>query len=109
GYVERVHSCRAIAKAVRERIPIMWLAAGQRPDFPAINNFRNQRLPEGGIKGDFTQVVGMLLELGLVDLTDYTVDGTTLEANARRHSAVGRTRSARCRPCARRRNGAYAG
>src|SRR5699024_12097371 len=32
GYVERVHSCRAIAKAVRERIPFMWLAAGQRPD-----------------------------------------------------------------------------
>src|SRR5699024_1997336 len=63
----------------------------------------NQRLPEGGIKGVFTQVVGMLLELGLVDLTDYTVDGTTLEANARRHSAVWRKNSERYRQSAIRR------
>lgn len=88
GYVERIHSCRAIAKAVREQIPFMWLAAGHRPDFRTINHFRKHRLPEGGIKGVFTQVVQMLVELGLVDLTDYTVDGTTVEANARRHSAV---------------------
>ena len=51
GYVERVHSCREIAKAVSERIPFMWLAGGQRPDFRTINLFRKQRLPDGGIKG----------------------------------------------------------
>jgi len=88
GYVERIHSCRAIAKAVREQIPFMWLAAGHCPDFRTINHFRKHRLPEGGIKGVFIQVVQMLVKLGLVDLTDYTVDGTTVEANARRHSAV---------------------
>lgn len=88
GYVERIHSCRAIAKAVREQIPFMWLAAGHCPDFRTINHFRKHRLPDGGIKGVFTQVVQMLVDLGLVDLADYTVDGTTLEANARRHSAV---------------------
>jgi transposase len=88
GYVERIHSCRAIAKATREQIPFMWLAAGHRPDFRTINHFRKHRLPDGGIKGVFTQVVQMLVDLGLVDLADYTVDGTTLEANARRHSAV---------------------
>lgn len=88
GYVERIHSCRAIAKAVREQIPFMWLAAGHCPDFRTINHFRKHRLPDGGIKGVFTQVVQMLVDLGLVDLADYTVDGTTVEANARRHSAV---------------------
>ena len=88
GYVERIHSCRTIAKAVREQIPFMWLAAGNCPDFRTINHFRKHRLPEGGVKGVFTQVVQMLVDLGLVDLADYTVDGTTLEANARRHSAV---------------------
>jgi len=88
GYVERIHSCRAIAKAVREQVPFMWLAAGHRPDFRTINHFRKHRLPAGGIKGVFTQVMEMLVELGLVDLTDYTVDGTTVEANAQRHSAV---------------------
>jgi transposase len=95
GYVERIHSCRAIAKAVRERIPFMWLAAGQRPDFRTINNFRKQRLPDGGLKGVFRQVIQMLVELGLVDLSAYTVDGTTLEANARRGSAVWRKNSQR--------------
>lgn len=95
GYVERIHSCRAIAKAVREQIPFMWLAAGHCPDFRTINHFRKHRLPQGGIKGVFTQVVQMLVELGLVDLTDYTVDGTTLEANARRHSAVWAKNTAR--------------
>lgn len=95
GYVERVHSCREIAKAVGERIPFMWLAGGQRPDFRTINLFRKQRLPEGGIKGVFTHVMEMLVELGLVDLNDYTVDGTTLQANARRHSAVWKSNSER--------------
>jgi len=95
GYVERIHSCRAIAKAAREQIPFMWLAAGHRPDFRTINHFRKHRLPEGGIKGVFTQVMQMLVDLGLVDLADYTVDGTTLEANARRHSAVWAKNTAR--------------
>ena len=107
GYVERINSCRDIAKAVRERIPFMWMAGGQRPDFRTINNFRNQRLPEGGIKGVFTQVVGMLVELGLVDLSEYTVDGTTLEANARRHSAVWRKNSERYKQSALVRIGDY--
>jgi transposase len=97
GYVQRIHSCRKIAQAVRESIPFMWLAGGQRPDFRTINNFRKQRLPEGGIKAIFTQVVTTLVELGLVDLSEYTVDGTTLEANARRHSAVWRKNAERYR------------
>jgi len=100
GYVERVTTCRGIAQAICDRIPFMWLAAGQRPDFRTINNFRKQRLAYGGIKGVFTQVVEMLVELRLVDLADYTVDGTTLEANARRHSAVWRKNSERYRQSA---------
>lgn len=95
GYVDRVYSCRKIAKAVRECIPFMWLAGGQRPDFRTINLFRKQRLPEGGIKAVFTHVMHTLVELSLVDLDDYTVDGTTLQANARRHSAVWKSNSER--------------
>src|SRR5699024_755365 len=67
GYVRRIHSCRAIAKAVRERIPFMWLPVGQCPDFRTINNFRKQCLASGGIKGIFTQVMEKLVEPGLVD------------------------------------------
>src|SRR5699024_5805229 len=88
GYTQRVYSCRQLAKAVRETIPYMWLAGGQRPDFRTINDFRKKRLPGGGIKAIFTEVMLLLVENDLVDLKDYTVDGTTLEANARKHSAV---------------------
>lgn len=88
GYVQRIYSCRRLAKATRENIGFMWLSGGQRPDFRTINNFRKQRLPEGGGKAIFTQVMLLLVEHGLVDLNEYTVDGTTLEANASKHSAV---------------------
>lgn len=88
AYVQRVHSSRQIAKATRENVVYMWLAGRQRPDFRTINNFRKDRLPGGGVKAIFRQVMSALVEQGLVDLADYTVDGTTLEANARKHSAV---------------------
>ncbi|MDX1636334.1 MAG: IS1182 family transposase [Balneolaceae bacterium] len=88
GYVQRIYSSRRLAKATREQIPFMWLAAGAAPDFRTINHFRRHRLPGGGVKAIFTQVMGLLVEQGLVDLTEYTLDGTVLEANARRHSAV---------------------
>src|SRR5699024_11359198 len=45
GYVQRVYSCRNLAKATRENIVFMWLAGGQRPDFRTINTFRKERLP----------------------------------------------------------------
>lgn len=88
GYVQRISSSRRLAKATRENIAFMWLAGGQRPDFRTINNFRKHRLPGEGLKGIFRQVMLTLVDNGLVDLQDYTVDGTTLEANARTHSAV---------------------
>lgn len=88
GYVQRIYSSRRLAKATREQIPFMWLAAGSAPDFRTINHFRKHRLPGGGVKAIFTQVMQLLVEQGLVDLTEYTLDGTVLEANARKHSAV---------------------
>lgn len=97
GYVQRVDTARTLAKAVRENIVFMWLAGMQRPDFRTINDFRKRRLPGGGVKAIFTQVMWLLVEKGLVDLADYNVDGTTLEANARKHSAVWATNSKRYR------------
>lgn len=39
SYVERIHSCRNIAKAVAERIPFMWLAAGYNLQMGAQNQY----------------------------------------------------------------------
>ena len=87
GYVQRIYSARKLAKALRENVHFMWLAAGQTPDFRTINDFRKSRL-QPTLKELFTQLMGQLVELGLVDLGEYFIDGTKVEANARRHSAV---------------------
>src|SRR5699024_3707905 len=60
GYTQRVCSCRQLAKAVRETIPYMWLAGGQRPDFPAINDFRKKRPPRRGFTAIFTHMSHVL-------------------------------------------------
>jgi len=36
--------CRGIEKLIQENIPAMWLAAMQKPDFRAINEFRGERM-----------------------------------------------------------------
>jgi transposase len=33
AYSQRIYSSRQIAKALRENIPFMWIAARQTPDF----------------------------------------------------------------------------
>nr|WP_254075682.1 transposase [Paenibacillus tritici] len=37
AYIQRIYSSRQIAKAVREKIPFMWLTGQQRPDFRPLN------------------------------------------------------------------------
>lgn len=87
GYVERLYSSRKIAKALRENVCFMWLSGQNRPDFRTINRFRGEVMKE--IIGEvFAKVLELLIEQGHVKLEDYYVDGSKLEANARRHSAV---------------------
>ncbi|MGG1600348.1 transposase [Paenibacillus naphthalenovorans] len=46
AYTQRIYFSRQIAKAVRENIMFMWLAARQRPDFRTINRFRSERMKD---------------------------------------------------------------
>ena len=87
GYVQRIYSARQLAKALRENVQFMWLAAGQTPDFRTINEFRKSRLAPT-LKELFSQLMHQLVELQLVDLSDYFVDGTKIEANAGRYTAA---------------------
>ena len=87
GYVEKMYSSRRIAKALRENVNFMWLSGQNRPDFRTINRFRGEVMKE--VIGEvFASVLELLLEQEYVKLEDYFVDGSKLEANARRHSAV---------------------
>lgn len=87
GYIERLYSSRRIAKALRENISFMWLSGQNFPDFRTINRFRGEVMKD--IIGQvFASVLELLIEQRHVKLEDYFVDGSKIEANARRHSAV---------------------
>ncbi|MFD2124229.1 IS1182 family transposase [Paenibacillus xanthanilyticus] len=87
AYTQRIYSSRQIAKAVRENIMFMWLAARQRPDFRTINRFRSERMKDV-LESIFTAVLQFLIEAKYVKLEHYFVDGTKIEANANRYTFV---------------------
>ncbi|WCF11077.1 IS1182 family transposase [Paenibacillus thiaminolyticus] len=87
AYTQRIYSSRQIAKAVRENIPFMWLAARQRPDFRTINRFRSERMQDV-LEQIFTSILGFLVEENYVKLEHYFVDGTKIEANANKYTFV---------------------
>jgi transposase len=87
GYMQRLYSSRLIAKAVREQVPFMWLAAGQTPDFRTLNRFRSERA-KGLLEPVFTAVLELLVDEGFVKLEHYFVDGTKIESAANRYTFV---------------------
>jgi len=87
AYSQRIFSSRRIAKALRENTHFLWLSRMNQPDFRTVNRFRGVILRKT-IENLFTQLVEELLNLGLVDLEQYFVDGTKMEANANKYSFV---------------------
>ena len=89
AYTQRIYSSRQIAKAVRENIMFMWIAGRQRPDFRTINRFRSERM-KTVLETVFTAVLQILAEGNYIQLENYFVDGTKIEANANRYTFVWR-------------------
>ena len=87
AYSQRIYSSRNIGKALRENIHFMWLSGQNQPDFRTINRFRSSHIRES-IEQIFSTVVSLLVESGFIDLKDYFIDGTKVEANANKFSYV---------------------
>jgi transposase len=87
AYTQKIYSSRRIAKALRESIVFMWLSGNNRPDFRTINDFRG-RILKGMIEDIFVALLEVLVEDGYIQLEDYFVDGTKIEANANRYTFV---------------------
>jgi transposase len=87
GYSIKLYSCRRIDQALSENVHFMWLSGMQRPDFRTINNFRSGTL-KPIIDTIFGELLSLLIEEGYVKLENYFVDGTKLQADANRHTAV---------------------
>jgi transposase len=87
AYTQQIFSSRKIAKALRENIHFMWLSGNSHPDFHTINRFRSEIVKET-INEIFAAVLLILEEGGYINLENYFVDGTKLEANASKYSYV---------------------
>lgn len=86
GYVTGVFSSRKIEQATYDAIPFRFLGGGWHPDHDTIANFRRTFLPQ--IMDLFTQVLVVAHELELLELTDVSVDGSKIHADASKSHAV---------------------
>ena len=89
AYTQKIYSSRKIAAALRRDIYFMWLSGMNTPDFRTINNFRSERMKDI-IEKVLGQMTIMLAEQGYIDLENYFVDGTKIEANANKYTFVWR-------------------
>jgi len=87
AYLCNIYSSRQIEAQLRENVHFMWLAGRSTPDHNTINRFRGDRL-KGVLKEVFSQIVQLLVESGHLSLKEVYVDGTKIEANANRYTAV---------------------
>ena len=87
AYTQKMYSSRQIAKALRENIHFMWISGNNTPDFRTINRFRSSRM-KAVIDEIFKSVLELLIEDGYVQLENYFLDGTKIEANANKYSWV---------------------
>ena len=94
GMTQGVYSSRKLARALREQIPFMWLAAGQQPDFRTINRFRTEQAGPA-LREIFASLLEVLIDEELITGETLYVDGTKMEANAGRYTFVWRKNAER--------------
>jgi transposase len=87
AYTQKVYSGRNIAKQLKENIYYMWIAGHEKPDFRTINRFRSEKL-EDEIDNIFSKILLLLMEKEYIKYENYFLDGTKIEANARKFSFV---------------------
>jgi len=86
--MEGIYSTRKIESACKRDVNFMWLLEGEKaPDHTSISRFRKDRLG-GTMEGLFYQLVRILHEISEVKYENLFEDGTTIEANASRYTAV---------------------
>jgi transposase len=87
AYALGICTGRKIARALRQDVTFLWLAAYNRPDFRTINEFRSGELKQT-IDELFKSMLMFLVEQGYVKFEDYFVDGSPFEADANPHRMV---------------------
>jgi len=86
AYCTGVFSSRKIARKLEDDVAFRVLAAGNKPDFRTISDFRKLHL--GALKVLFVEVLMLCERAGMVRLGHVSLDGTKLKANASKHKAM---------------------
>jgi transposase len=82
GYINGTTSCRALEKAARINIEIIWLIKGQKPSYKTISDFRkNNPL---FIKEVFQKSIALLMDKELIGNRTWVLDGHKVKGNAKR-------------------------
>ena len=86
GYATGVFSSRKIERATFDSVAFRFIAAGSHPDHDTLAAFRRRFLDE--LADIFVQVLELAQEMSLLKLGTISLDGTKVNANASRHSAL---------------------
>lgn len=86
GYATGVVSSRKLERATYDSVAFRFIAANDHPDHDTIATFRRRFLAEA--EGLFVQVLLLAREAGLLKLGTVALDGTKIQADASRHSAL---------------------
>ncbi len=86
GYATGIFSSRRLERATYDSVAFRYIAAGSHPDHDSLATFRRRFLDE--LSDLFLQVLAMAKEMKLLKLGNVCLDGTKIDANASRHSAL---------------------
>lgn len=86
GYCTGVFSSRRLERATYDSVAFRYLAAGTHPDHDTLATFRRRFF--GEFSELFVQVLELAREMKLLKLGNVCLDGTKIQANASRHSAL---------------------
>jgi transposase len=86
GYATGVFSSRKLEQASYDSIAFRYIAANTHPDHDTIATFRKRFLEQ--LKPLFLQILLLAKTLGFLQLGKISLDGTKIQANASKHSAL---------------------
>lgn len=86
AYCNGVFASRRIEKRLVEDIAFRVVAAGNRPDFRTLSDFR--KIHRGAVEGLFVQVLFVALKAGAMKLGRVAIDGSKVKGSASKHKAM---------------------
>jgi transposase len=95
-YSRGIYTSRAIERACEERLDVRALVGNEHPDHSTIAKFRKDHLE--ALSALFVQVLALCREAGMAKLGHVSLDGTKMQANASKHSAMSYKRMLEAEP-----------